>query len=120
MNARRIRNPAVAYCVFAIAALASATVPLLSRAPRAMTAADASFPGWPTHFEGRPLTTLPLSERESAFSKDFPGHIGRFSDGRREIIVRYMSAPTRRLHPPANPGPGKRCCSSTTRRSSCR
>jgi hypothetical protein len=33
---------------------------------------------------------------------DFPGRVGRFSDGRREIIIRWVGAPTRRLHPAAD------------------
>lgn len=57
------------------------------------------FPGWPTHFEGRALTLLLLSEREQRFGSDFPGHVARFTDGRREIIVRWVTEATRKLHP---------------------
>jgi hypothetical protein len=57
------------------------------------------FPGWPTQYEGRALQPLPLSEREKLFAQDFPGQIGRFSDGRRELVIRWTTAPTRRLHP---------------------
>lgn len=63
------------------------------------SAADANFPGFPTNYDGRPLTELPLSAKEVAFEADFPGRIGRFTDGKREIIVRYVSSPTRKLHP---------------------
>ena len=65
-------------------------------------AADRHFPGWPTHYEGRALTELALTQRELAFVRDFPGRVGRFSDGSREIIIRWIGAPTRRLHPAAD------------------
>ena len=58
-----------------------------------------AFSGWPTQFEGQALRPLPLTEREQRFGRDFPGHIGRFTDGKREIIVRWVSEATRRLHP---------------------
>jgi hypothetical protein len=45
---------------------------------------------------------LALTPREAGFVQDFPGRIGRFSDGRREIIVRWVNAPTRRLHSAAD------------------
>lgn len=54
---------------------------------------------FPAVFEGFNLRELPLSERESYFLEDFPGNIGRFSDGRREIIIRYVREATRKLHP---------------------
>lgn len=58
-----------------------------------------TFPGWPGAFDGRPLRQLPLSDRESVFIKSFPGRIGRFTDGRREYIFRWLTHPTRKLHP---------------------
>jgi hypothetical protein len=60
---------------------------------------DAPFPGWPNSFEGRELTPLPLSEREQRFGRDFPGRLARFTDGKREIIIRWVTQPTRKLHP---------------------
>ena len=65
-------------------------------------AANENFPGWPVSYEGSELTELPLTQREAAFVQDFPGRVGRFSDGRREIIIRWVGAPTRRLHPAAD------------------
>lgn len=41
---------------------------------------------------------LPLTSLEEVFAHDFSGRIGRFQDGRREIIVRWVNTPTRRLH----------------------
>jgi hypothetical protein len=90
--------------VFALllAAGSAATVPLLDRVDGAASTANRDFPGWPSHYEGRALTELPLTARESAFARDFPGRVGRFSDGRRELIIRWINAPTRRLHPAAD------------------
>lgn len=57
------------------------------------------FPGWPARFEGSPLRPLPLSDREKRFAKGFPGRIAGFTDGRRQILMRWIAKPTRRLHP---------------------
>ncbi len=53
---------------------------------------------FPTVFEGRPLRDLGLSDRERGFLADFPGQIGRFADGNREIIIRRVTEATRKLH----------------------
>lgn len=60
------------------------------------------FPGWPTQFEGKSLKRLPLTKRESGFYRDFPGKVARFSDGSREIILRWVTSSTRKLHPAAD------------------
>lgn len=84
-----------------VAATLSAALPWL--APRTTQAAvHTAFPGFPTHIEGRPIARLPMSPRETAFARDFPGRIGRFTDGERELIVRWVASPTRRLHPAAD------------------
>jgi hypothetical protein len=83
-----------------LAAAVAALVPLTERSNGA--AAGAPFPGWPTEYEGRPLVELPLTQRETAFVQDFPGRVGRFTDGTREIIIRWVGAPTRRLHSAAD------------------
>jgi hypothetical protein len=89
--------------LFLIATALAALVPFADRA-RGKGGAEgmSAFPGWPAQHEGRSLTQLPLSPREDAFVRDFPGRVGRFSDGRREIILRWVNAPTRRLHPAAD------------------
>jgi hypothetical protein len=77
------------------AALAAVT-PLLSR-----TAAgpSGSTPPWPHEFQGRPLTAVPLRADEQRFLADFPGAVARFTDGERDIVLRWVTQPTRRLHP---------------------
>jgi hypothetical protein len=89
------------WLVFVAAAAAAAAAPLAVRTLPAAAAADA-FPGWPAALDGRLLTELPLTPREAAFSRDFPGRIARFTDGEREIVLRWIAAPTRRLHPAAD------------------
>ena len=65
----------------------------------ATEAAAATFPGWPSTIDGRPLTPLPLNEMEQKFATGFPGRIARFSDGEREIIIRWVTEATRMMHP---------------------
>jgi hypothetical protein len=82
--------------VLLFACALAAIVPLLGARPSTMPAGD--FPEWPTHFAGKPLHTLSLGAREERFAADFPGRIGRFSDGEREIVIRWVSRETRKLH----------------------
>src|SRR5262245_22722320 len=57
------------------------------------------IPRWPSHFEGRMLTPVPLSVQERGFLAGFPGEVERFTDGERDIVMRWVTQPTRRLHP---------------------
>lgn len=75
----------------------AAVVPLLGARPQ--PAPVGNFPGWPSQFVGKPLRALPLGPTEQRFATDFPGRIGRFSDGEREIVIRWVSQGTRKLHP---------------------
>jgi hypothetical protein len=86
---------------FVVTAIVAAVLPLQDTTPGSTGPAHAGFPGWPTHYDGRALKEMPLTRRELAFVQDFPGRVGRFSDGQREIIIRWIGAPTRRLHPAA-------------------
>ena len=56
-------------------------------------------PDWPPTFEGRPLEPLPLSADERRFMQAAAGAVQRFTDGSREIVMRWVTQPTRRLHP---------------------
>jgi hypothetical protein len=89
---------AVAVIVFALACAGAALAPLI-QGPQAKVAGADGFPGWPAQFEGAALTQLPLSPIEERFGQNFPGRVGRFTDGRREIILRWVAAGTRKLHP---------------------
>lgn len=77
-------------------------VPCLERPSVAKPAAVDGEVLWPTHFEGKALLRLELSEREAHFANAFPGHMARFHDGQREIIIRQVEQATRKLHPAAH------------------
>lgn len=87
--------------LYLIACTAAALMPLLTVQPvqQQSAASSAAFPGWPARFDGQALFALPLSEREERFNSNFPGRISRFTDGRREIIIRWTTSATRKLHP---------------------
>jgi len=61
--------------------------------------ATAAFPGWPEQFEGMPIYEVGLSPQEETWAQEFPGRMSRFSDGSREILIRYVERATRSLHP---------------------
>ena len=94
------RTPAA--LAFLIAAISAALAPLLVQGDRGRADLFTGFPGFPSTFEGQQLSPLALTPREALLSRDFPGRVGRFSDGKREIIVRWVAEPTRRLHPAAD------------------
>src|SRR5262249_39454952 len=56
----------------------------------------------PSQLEGRTLIPLALSAREESFLAGFPGAVRRYTDGDREVIVRWVTHASRRLHPAAD------------------
>jgi hypothetical protein len=96
----RLLKARVEIAALLLAAAAAALAPFVTRSGGAV--ASAPFPVWSTHYEGRTLVELPLTPREAAFMQDFPGRVGRFSDGQREIIIRWIGTPTRKLHSAAD------------------
>lgn len=95
---RDVRRAAVP-CALVVACICAALAPALSPHERGSGAVQRIDPHWPSHFQGRMLTELPLSARESAFLAGFPGAVARFTDGERDIVMRWVTQPTRRLHP---------------------
>ncbi len=84
--------------VFTLVCFSAFTVPFFVGGPENIKSIQTNIT-FPTEFENKPLQQLDLSEREQFFLKDFPGEIRRFTDGSREIIVRFVSEATRKLHP---------------------
>jgi len=84
---------------YIIACAMAAFVPFLSAHSEQPSANAVVFPGWPNQLDGKTLTPLPLTELEQRFMSDFPGRIGRFTDGEREIVIRWVIEGTRKLHP---------------------
>ena len=79
-------------CVFA------ALSPILY-APDISITDNATFPGWPDSINGIALSKLPLTELEKSFADSFPGKTGRFTDKEKQYIIRWVTKPTRKLHP---------------------
>jgi hypothetical protein len=93
-----VRASKVAF--IAMLAIAASMPAMFSAGPTATAALSQQHEiPWPTSFDGRPLTQLPLSAVERRFAARFPGQIGRFTDGERTVIVRVAQEPTRLLHP---------------------
>ena len=65
-------------------------------------APNSSVPQWPTEFDGHGLKQSPLSDSEQRFALGFPGAIAKFTAGDRAIILRWITARTRKLHPAAD------------------
>lgn len=84
--------------IFASSCLVAAVIPLMApvQLPRS---GETDFGGWPTKFDGRPVTELKLSDRDQSFARGFPGRIGKFTDGNRAILFRWVNRETRKLHP---------------------
>ncbi len=86
--------------LFLMSALAAVIMPVAVDRPTAAASALA-FPGWPTMFEGRPIAPLPPAGFDERLRRQFAGQMRRFSDGERQIVLRWVSGPTRLLHPAA-------------------
>jgi hypothetical protein len=86
--------------VYLVICALAALMPMFSLRPHQSNVASArvAFSEWPAQFEAHALKPLPLTERELRFGSDFPGKIGRFTDGKREVIIRWVYEATRRLH----------------------
>jgi hypothetical protein len=84
---------------YIVACAIAVLMPLFAQSESSGNTTAIAFPGWPTQFQGKELTPLPLTELEQRFNSEFPGKIGRFTDGKREFIVRWVTEATRKLHP---------------------
>ena len=83
-------------CVFLAFCALAALLPTFDR-DAALFSAE-TFPGWPTEWDGEPIREVPLDARELQFNSNFPGRIAKFTDGRRELILRWVRQGTRQLH----------------------
>ena len=85
--------------LFCAALALAAVAPVLPRPHAAPEPENRDFPGWPTQFENENLTALAPGPQDEWFARDFPGRIARFAAGDKQVVIRWVSAPTRRLHP---------------------
>ena len=90
-------KPASLLLAFTLAT--AAVAPLLPKARLTANEGTAEFAGWPASFEGRSLSPLPPAAQDVYFTRDFPGKVARFASGSRQVVVRWVNSPTRRLHP---------------------
>lgn len=82
-------------CSFLALCAIAALLPMIERS---VAKARFDFPGWPAQWEGQPIRQIPLSEWEENFNNKFPGQTGKFTDGGRELILRWVTKGTRQLH----------------------
>ena len=80
----------------------AALVPLRTSAESSVGLRRQEEPAWPLVFQGRPLERVALSALDRRFAAQLPGHVARFTDGERHLIVRAIGEPTRLLHPAAD------------------
>lgn len=86
--------------IYLLLCLVAAVVPLRGKLNEPRPIAD--FPDWPAEIDGRPLMALPLETKDAEFAEGFPGRIGKFTDGDRIYILRWISTATRKLHSSAD------------------
>ena len=86
--------------IYLLTCLLAALVPIVRW--KDTDASAVPFPGWPAQFNGQALQPLNKSRVELQFESDFPGRIGKFTDGTREYLFRWVTEPTRMLHPAAD------------------
>jgi len=80
----------------------AALVPLRTSAESSVGSRPQEEPAWPLVFQGRPLERVALTALDRRFAAQLPGHVARFTDGERHLIVRAIGEPTRLLHPAAD------------------
>jgi exosortase/archaeosortase family protein len=86
-HAMNVTGPA-----FLLASFAAALIPALpmARTSSMPSSFGMSFPGWPTEFGGKALRPEKLQPREERYYRDFAGRIAKFTDGKRQIIIRWL------------------------------
>lgn len=100
-----MQNSRPVLALFLAAMLCAGALPLFVRSSAPQAPNPDTSPEWA---EARWLPAdatpvrRPLTALEQSFASRFPGHIARFTDGRRVWIVRVMVRPTRMLHPAAD------------------
>jgi hypothetical protein len=85
---------------FVIACSLAALIPL-QQSPTVSNASELDFDGWPSEFNGEEL--FPIDEPDNeALAIRFDGKIGRFQFGHDNLVIRWVSKPSRSVHPAAD------------------
>lgn len=61
-----------------------------------------SFPGWPETFEGTPWIQLNRQSQQASFAGGFSGKTALFAQKERRVVLRWVTAATRGVHPAAD------------------
>ena len=80
-----------------VACLALLMVPILAGTFVPSSEASGRFTGWVDQWDGAALKRIDFTWRERSFVEGFPGQVAHFSDGRRELIMRYTERATRKM-----------------------
>ena len=86
--------------VFFVVVASAAIAPSFAHTAKATSTEHSEFPGFPEQFQA--MRQLELSSDESRFAQDFPGKIGKFEQAGKQYVVRFITQPTRMLHPAAD------------------
>ncbi|HLU48003.1 MAG TPA: archaeosortase/exosortase family protein, partial [Planctomycetota bacterium] len=85
---------------FLVCAVASVAIQLAFPSGGPTSSAPApEFPGWPERLRDVSLEPVPLDEKERIFAADFPGRMARFRAGEAQVVLRWVTAVTRAVHP---------------------
>lgn len=90
----------LAAALLALTGTVGAVIPLFQ--PDRPEASQIIDPIWPTEIDSQPVHELELGTDEARFARGFPGRIKRMTDGQRIYILRWVTQPTRKLHPAAD------------------
>ena len=80
-----------------VVCLAAVLVPILAGTFVPSSEASGRFSGWVDEWDGVALRRIEFTWRERSFLEGFPGQSAHFSDGRRELIMRYTERATRKM-----------------------
>lgn len=83
--------------MFGVACLAAALAPCF-RVDAPEPDGHAQFPGWPATLDGVALVEQPMLPREARFYRDLDGKIGKFSNGERQVVMRWIGSRSRKFH----------------------
>jgi hypothetical protein len=87
---------------FIVCCLLAAVVPWIAPKIPSTGPDPGQFPGGDSQPLFRGLKETPLSASETRFFDGFPGWVRKFVDGDKVIIGRWVTRPTRMLHPAAH------------------
>ncbi|MCI0444528.1 hypothetical protein L0152_15135 [bacterium] len=86
---------------FVIACLIAMLIPFTQSRSSIITG-QFHFDGWPAEFDGEVLMPIASNDNSDVFASGFDGKIGRFQFGKADLVIRWVSKPSRSIHPAAD------------------